>query len=263
MKPRLGHVWTADKLDFLEKYLPAFAIATKRAREAGAEIHYVDGFAGPGINDINGELRNGSPLIAVANDFDRYHLVEQRIKIFRELKRHIELSEKFTAGQVSTLERGDFNQLVVQILLKIPRYSPTFFLLDPEGLELHWETVSQIGQRQRADVFVLVSASGVHRCVKEYPDVVTRFYGTDEWKTLDVNPDPQMLGSSGFLKYLDFYRERLTTLGFTAVEHFMIAKTSTNTPLHGLIFAAKHQTAIKIASDVLRRLQGKGQNPLF
>lgn len=83
MTHRKGHVWTAGKLDFLELYLPAFQAACKQFRNAGDEhsnTYYVDGFSGPGTNQIGTEVRRGSPLIAASVNppFRKAFLIERK-----------------------------------------------------------------------------------------------------------------------------------------------------------------------------------------
>lgn len=108
---RSAHFWTADKLDFLERYIPAFVNATKKARSR----YYVDGFAGPGRNVIEGFERDGSPLIALNSDqpCTRYIFVERQRELHKQLLKHV--AEHPRRDQV-VLRRGDFNTLVDELL---------------------------------------------------------------------------------------------------------------------------------------------------
>jgi three-Cys-motif partner protein len=257
---RRGHVWTADKLEFLKKYLPAFVTACKRARKAGAELHYVDGFAGPGKNNINGIEVDGSPLIALDFDFDKYHFIEEKRKPFTALKTLISGHSK--AEQVVTLENADFNAIAATVLKKIPWDSPTFFLLDPEGLELHWNTIQLLARRNKADLFVLVSGSGVTRNWHN-PTTLTRFFGSDEWKQLSVNEVVEDLGKDEFGRCIDLYATRLQAAGLPAVEQRLTARLGNNAKLHAFIFAAKKPVANKIATAIIKKMNSGGQSGLF
>lgn len=259
-KTRLGHVWTADKLEFLRKYLPAFVTACKRLRMMGAELHYVDGFAGPGVNNINGIEVDGSPLIALNCDFDKYHFIEAKKSVFQALQTRIAAHAK--VAKVVTLEQADFNQIVSQIVTKIPTNSPVFFLLDPEGLELHWQAINAISKREKADVFVLVSGSGVIRNW-HYPETLNRFFGSTDWQKLSVNEEAVDLGKDEFGRCIDLYAERLQAAGLPAVEPRITARLGNNAKLHAFIFAAKRPVANKIATDIIEKMNSGGQEGLF
>jgi three-Cys-motif partner protein len=260
-KPFRGQPWTVDKLEFLEKYLPAFVFACKKVIRAGFDVHYVDGFSGSGLNEIEGQERLGSALIALNQGFSKFHFVEKKDTNFLQLSERVKNHGKFQ--QVQSLIHGDFNAAVDEILAKIDSRAPTFFLLDPTGLHLDWQTMAKIGARAKADVFVLVSASGVIRNVQNQ-DTITQFFGTDEWKKLlDVREAPEEIGKSKFSRFLDFYAQRLETLGFTLVEQHLIARNSTGAAMHGFIFASKHHAAQNIAKDVLEKLTSRGQDNLF
>ncbi|WP_261665248.1 three-Cys-motif partner protein TcmP [Deinococcus sp. Marseille-Q6407] len=266
-------MWTADKLEFLERYLPAFQLACKRfwnEQEGHTNTYYVDGFAGPGKNDINGVLRKGSPLIAasVKPPFKEYFLIEKGLKNVNQLKAELAADEYSGIRQHIHLQRGDFNKEVASILRQMQRNLPTFYLMDPEGLELEWETVRQIGDRPKADLFILVSAGGVTRCAGSPPthDRVTQFYGHERWRPIAEGLNPQtVMRQSKFEAFLELYLEGLRGLGFSHVERYLIATNSKNSNLHTLVFASKNGTALRIAEDILKKIERdkQGMDRLF
>ncbi len=242
--------------------MPAFAKACKKVLDKGFDIHYVDGFAGSGINVINGAERAGSALLALAENFTKYHFVEEDSSNFAALTTRVNSHPK--KERVQTLLKADFNLAIDEILAKINRRSPTFFFIDPTGLHINWETMQKIGAREKADLFILVSASTVARNAKQAPDTITRFFGTEEWaKLLNPNESPSVIGKSKFSRFMDFYAERLEGLGFTTVEQHLIARNNTNAAMHGFIFAAKNNAANNIAADVLDKITSGGQARLL
>ncbi|MGL5076193.1 MAG: three-Cys-motif partner protein TcmP [Waterburya sp.] len=263
---RKGHVWTADKLEFLENYIPAFKKATQKA----FNTHYVDGFAGPGINDIEGKKCQGSPLIALNSNppFTKYFFIEQDRQTYHFLSRTVEAHQY--VKQVS-LFNDDFNSVARKILEKIPDRSPTLFFLDPEGLELEWSTVELISQRTKADLFLLISSSGVNRNVHDIAmhDKITKFYGTDEWRKIleKLEKGEYPTDTKRFEAFTDFYIERLNQVGFVHAQQFLIARNSRNVALHALVFAVKSDrgepVALRIAESVLKNLQTGNQGTLF
>ncbi len=258
---RKAHQWTADKLEFIEKYIPAFVKATKGATKR----YYVDGFAGPGINEFeDGSKMRGSPLIALEqNEFTHLYFVEKDLDAFKALK---QIVQQHPNKDKATLYNADFNEILPEILVQIEERSPTVFLLDPEGLELEWRSIEAIAKREKADLFILVSASGVLRNLENNfaYDALTAFFGDTSWMEIDKY---KKVGMDRYHAIVDLYLDKLKGLGLTVARHNITARTSKKVKLHSLVFAAKNDVAIKIAEDVLRRLQPppdkRGMTPLF
>ncbi|MEZ4632561.1 MAG: three-Cys-motif partner protein TcmP [Deinococcales bacterium] len=262
---RKAHIWTVDKLDFLEAYIPQFQLATKSA----LNTYYVDGFAGEGINQIELQQRNGSPLIALNTDkpFSGYYFIEKKKRAYQALEERI---QRHPLAERVTLYNDDFNHITGEILPKIPSRAPTFFFLDPEGLELEWNSVVQISKRTKADIFVLVSASGVTRNIdlNTTHETITRFFGDVAWKDELTKFEKGLFPpqTKKFEVFTNLYVQRLNLLGFQHVDHFLIAKNSKNASLHALIFAIKSDkpsAALKIANKVLQNIKARNQISLF
>ncbi|WP_167481879.1 three-Cys-motif partner protein TcmP [Thermus caldilimi] len=247
---RKADFWTLDKLRFLEKYLPAFIKATQRAKHR----YYIDGFAGPGKNLVGQKTYLGSPLIALEAcqtppGFDKLFLVEKSKENFRCLQEEV---NKYPAEvrEKTILINDDFNEVVDNILREIPIRAPTMFLLDPHGLELSWDTIEKIAQREKADIFILISASGVNRNIKNASahNTITRFFGNEGWKNLTSS-------KPSFYSFAELYRKRLEELGLEGTELFIVARNRKNSPMHILALHSKHKIALKIANDVIERLE--------
>ena len=262
---RSAHYWTADKLDFLESYIPAFVHATKKALKR----YYVDGFAGPGSNLIDGKERDGSPLIALnaSEACTHYFFVERKKDLYKQLSSRI--SEHKRAKLVN-LKRGNFNELVKNILPLIPDLAPCLFFLDPEGLELDFATVQRISKRTKADLFILISGFGLVRNVKrpEAANTLTRFFGDDSWRPLLERFENGSLpiGTKAFEAFTDLYIAKLRDLGFDVCDSYLIARNRKNAALHSLVFAIKSdkpQAALNIAPSILDKLRSKNMQRLF
>lgn len=261
---RSAHFWTADKLDFLEAYIPAFIHATKKAKAR----YYVDGFAGPGRNLIAGQERDGSPLIALnaSEACTHYFFVERKRLLYKQLLSHVQ--EHSRVKQVA-LEQGDFNQLVDDILLSIPDLAPCLFFLDPEGLELDFTTVEKIARRTKIDLFVLISGFGLIRNIRrpEASATLTRFFGDDSWVPLLERFETGNLprGTKAFEAFTDLYITKLQKIGFAVCDKYLIARNRKNAALHSLVFAVKSDkphAALSIAPAILDKLQLKNQQRL-
>lgn len=257
---RTGREWTHSKLDFLEKYLPAFTTACKTARSTA----YVDGFAGPGVNEMpDGAPRRGSPIIALDTvpAFNAVHLVEMDAAAFEALAANVDVHERKPATE---LYRDDFNAVAPRLLSDIPSRRPTFFLLDPDGMDLEWRTLELIAERERVDALLLVPTSGIVRNahLEAVTPRITRWYGSDDWQTLRDRFESGEFGAGRAFDevLMEDYLERLNGLGFQYVEKYLVARTSRNRQLHAWVFLGKHDVGLKIAQYVINDLYG-GKQP--
>lgn len=262
---RQAHFWTADKLDFLEAYVPAFTKATQKARAR----YYIDGFAGPGRNLISGKERDGSPLIALNSiqAFTNYFFVERQKVSYEHLKSHV---SGHARKKLVRLKQGDFNQEVDAILPCIHDLAPCLVFLDPEGLELDFATVKKISTRTKVDLFILISGSGVIRNLSkpEMSSALSRFFGDEDWKPLYKRYQKRELptGTKAFEAFTDLYVGKLESLGFNVCKEYLVAHNSKRAALHSLVFAIKSdkpEAALRIAPNILETLREKNQVALF
>jgi len=252
MKYPKAHPWTLKKLEFLKRYLPAFVSATKKALSR----HYVDGFAGPGYNQLeDGTLIEGSPLLAIQHsNFTSFFFVEKNRRSYAELERNIRERDSSLSG--IHLYRGDFNLLVDDILQQIHPRAPTLFFLDPFGLELRWATVEKIAKREKADIFILISSSGANRAKQDHPQTLDDFFGGASWRTIQ-----QKVGQSWFEAFTEAYRDRMRRLGLNGTELVTVARNSNNAPMHVLAFHSKKDIALHIANAVFSSIESNPTQP--
>ncbi|MBI2867265.1 MAG: three-Cys-motif partner protein TcmP [Chloroflexi bacterium] len=143
--PRKVGDWTRDKLKILSDYLPAYLTATTKALER----IYIDAFAGPGLNVVEGsdQIIDGSPLIALKAQsfrgvcFDRLFFIERNPRVAKELEELVEREDKEHRASVFI---GDVNEKLPEIIRKINPRTPTFVFLDTDGIEPRWTTIEAI-----------------------------------------------------------------------------------------------------------------------
>src|SRR5829696_1865114 len=144
--PRSWGYWTEGKLDILAKYLDRFTTTTKY--KADARI-YLDAFAGEGHGtsrttrtQFEGSARIG--LKVSDPPFDRCYFFELP-ETAAELER--ELTHDFP-GRDLRVVAGDCNATIPDALAELRRdnlgWAPTFAFLDPDGMELCWETIKAL-----------------------------------------------------------------------------------------------------------------------
>lgn len=147
--PTVGE-WSSDKHYFLMRYIDAFTTSMKKKKWSG--LHYIDLFAGAGIERLqtSKELDWGSPLIAAyaRPSFDRLHLCEKKECRYAALK-----SRTTKIRPDSQLLQGDANKKVHDVVKEIPKGSLSLTFLDPFGLHLHFDTLTIVSEL-RSDLII-------------------------------------------------------------------------------------------------------------
>ncbi len=198
-----GSVDTQTKLNCLQEYLQAYAIAL---RNKGFERLYIDAFAGTGIRTVTHaalpifeggqtigiEVNTpGSAKIAmkIEPQFTRIILVEQDERRSAALKK-MALESGDSRIQV---KEGDANAIVADICKsyswKRAKMRGVVFL-DPYGMEVSWSTVEAIAQTEALDCWYFFPLSGLYRNAprdaNRLDDVkvanLNRVLGTEKWR---------------------------------------------------------------------------------
>ena len=252
--------WSADKHHFLKRYIDAFTTSMKD-RNWGS-LHYIDLFAGAGIERIRGAgLEWGSPLIAAQTrlPFARIHVCEKNRKRFEALKERI---NRYPQPNTPQLIHGDANLVVNDILNEIPDDSLTLAFLDPFGLHLNFETIQQLSAR-RADLIIffpdhLDALRNWENVYKGKPDSnLDRTLGTNTW----LNELSESARDNWAQVLQDIYQRQIRSLTYTEFETERISN-SQGRFLYKLLFCANHP----FASELWRKTAKKhrdGQNMLF
>jgi three-Cys-motif partner protein len=252
--PRQVGSWTQDKLKILRQYLPGYLLATTRARER----IYIDAFAGPGLNRLRGRnlTIDGSPLIALdacarnGTKFDRLFFIERDPAVAAELRGVLNTRDKTQRASVIV---GDVNEELPKLITKLPRRSPTFVFVDPDGIEPQWATIEAIAPWQTELLINFPLGMSINR----NPDSakVTAYFGTNQWRGLWSSTRP---GRTHAL--LQLYKERLGRLGYRyTTEDDRLIKTSGGRRLYYLVFVSKVLPAKKIMTWVLGQPDSVGQ----
>ncbi len=252
--PREVGSWTQDKLKILRQYLPGYLQATTSALER----IYVDAFAGPGLNRLRGTSRtiDGSPLIALeacarnGTKFDRLFFIERDSALAAELRAVLNTRDKTQRASVIV---GDVNRELPKLITTLPRRSPTFVFLDPEGIEPKWATIEAIAPWRTELLINFPLGMSINR----NPDSakVTEYFGTSQWRRLWDATSP---GKTRAL--LQWYKERLRTLGYTyTTEDNRLVKASGGRRLYYLIFVSKVAPAKRIMNWVFGQPDAAGQ----
>ncbi|NLG96417.1 MAG: three-Cys-motif partner protein TcmP [Chloroflexi bacterium] len=268
---RDGGVWTYAKLHYLNQYLCRFIVSMRKKNWRA--IHYIDLFAGLGRNRLdNRKVIHGSPVLALLQPrtFDHYFFGESDPDALDVLKQRCSVFREQTDA-ISYLP-GDANETVNEVCqyinerdrVYIPNVGQSLNLafLDPEGLELSWDTVAKLAV-YRTDMIIYYPQMGITRDADTNPQAIDHFFGDSDWreiydqhKGLEIQPLHRAL--------LDHYKQNLQKYGYIVEDPIPepLFTNLKNAPLYRLLFVSKHPLGNKFWEDVNKRLP-TGQMRLF
>jgi len=237
--------WSADKHYFLQRYIDAFTTAMRDKWE----LHYIDLFAGAGIERIKGNgLAWGSPLIAAQAPykFARMHLGEYAAAKSSALATRL---SRYSQPSEPQLLQGDANMVVPTVVAEIPpRRSLSLAFLDPYGLHLRYETVCRLAERDVDLIIFFPDHIDALRNWRAYyadnPESnLDLVLGTGEWRDRKAATPPH--------RWVDVLRElyevQLRRLGFSEFHYERICRED-HRPLYRLIFCSRSKAGGKIWS---------------
>lgn len=256
----------------LEDYLAAFATASK----GQSERIYLDAFAGEGhgLDRLTGEEFLGSARIALeaggGSAFTRFRYFEkgQRANDLEAQLRH-----DYPHRDIKVYE-GDCNTTILDALseLKGLNWAPTFAFLDPDGMELAWNTLRALADHKhgyrssastkpeyKVELWMLFPTSGIVRTLAHeegkvsHDDIAraTRLFGSDEWKPIyELRLAKKISAAQAREEYVNLMRWRLEhTLGYRFAHPFELKNTKGSTLYH-MIFATDNDAGTRIMAAI-------------
>jgi len=177
--------------------------------------------------------------------------------------------------------KGDANKVVLEITSEIRKIDSEYIpgawpslnlaFLDPEGLELEWNTVAELAKMQRMDLIIHYSQQGIKRMAdraliskKEFD--IDKFFGDTEWRKVYADCKDDATGIHRPL--IDHYKSKLDQLGYVEVKEDEdvwvepLMKNGKQAPLYRLLFASKHPLGVKFWKDVTK-VNADGQMSLW
>jgi len=246
------------KLEVLRKYFYAYsAIVSNHFKR----FSYFETCAGPGICELrgSGRLVLGTPLLAMTNKpaFTEYKFIELDHGLAKALQ---ERKNRYCPGIDATIMNGDCNACIKSILNTLSDSAPVLVVMDPEGLELKWQTtVVPAAAHPRSELFINFPYDmGIKRCISPNAnaateEAVTEYMGTDVWKqSRDSYLTGQMTHDDLRNAFLRLYTERLEGLGLKEIQVSRLVRSDNNQPLYFLISASRKRVAAQIMKDIMR-----------
>ncbi len=260
---RDGGFWTYAKLHYLNEYLCRFIVSMRKKNWRA--IHYIDLFAGPGRNRLdNGKVIHGSPVLALLQPrpFDHYFFGDGDQRTLDILNRRC----RAIPGRADVIEYlpGDANKSVDKVCRYIQKKDKVFIpnvggslnlaFLDPEGLELHWDTVAKLAA-YRTDMIIYYPQMGITRDADIIPDTIDLLFGDKQWREIYKR------FKRGELQYLhrsllDYYKQKLQRFDYIVEDPIPepLFTNSKEAPMYRLLFVSKHPLGNKFWGDVNQRL---------
>lgn len=245
-------------------------------KQPWAALNYIDLEAGPGKNRVkeNDAVFLGSPLIALTTEyaFDNYFFVEEKRENFESLQRRAQASPHFARVKPYNDDCNIVIERIVREIVAIERRSSldswqclNLAFIDPEGLEIHWSTVEQLGKQTRSDLIINFSTSAIIRNIRQWSQSpsatpLDSFMGTREWRqTYGQLPNPRD-GTAIRRSLLDFYAKRLNGIGYRTTgptgEHIVL--NSKNRQLYSLICASKDKLGVEFFEKAAAKFKQAG-----
>jgi three-Cys-motif partner protein len=264
--------WTRAKLEMLADYLAGFATASK----GQSERIYLDAFAGEGsgLDRLTGEEFPGSARIALdageGAGFTRFRYFEMRQ---RASDLQAQLRSDYPGRDIKVYE-GDCNVTILAALneLKALNWAPTFAFLDPDGMELAWDTLHALADHKRGyrssastkpeykvELWMLFPTSGIVRTLALKEEKVSdadiaradRLFGTHGWKPIhELRLAGTISAEEAREEYVNLMRWRLErVLGYRFAHPFELKNTKGSTLYH-MIFATDSDAGTRIMAAI-------------
>lgn len=254
---RPGGAQTRVKLGILGDYLKQFA----RASRSSLHRYYIDGFAGcgEGIDPRTGEAYDGSARLCfdVTPAFTKCFLIEN------DAGRAAMLNELAKTRPNAKVIRGDVNIRIEEALRGIEPQAATFAFLDPEGTELHWDTIRRLADHKRGysrTKIELLILFPLQMCVlrllnfktgkvpPSHVEKLERMLGAESpWRRIwqqrlagEINTPEETRAA-----FLDAYCHQLKKLGYGHVLAREVVSDD-GRPLYYLVFASDHDAGKRI-----------------
>jgi three-Cys-motif partner protein len=261
-------LWTEDKLFFWNRYIDITTRAMVGHPKWPAGLVYVDLFAGPGICKLRDSGRRipGSTLIA-ANAPKPFQAI-LAIELDSELAEALATRLKSTpAAAFAKVFQGNCNIAIDELVQHIPERALTLGFIDPESLNVDFETVKKLSQCGQVDLLILFAdkmdlVRNVDRYERAKPSVLDRMMGPhSRWRELWAQLTNRSTDNICRL-FADEYKSQLATqLGYQAFREKVME--SANGPIYRLIFASKNKKGLEFWDKVTKKDRGGQQDLPF
>lgn len=266
-----GGDWTKEKLTIIEDYLQFYVNALSKQK---VQLIYIDAFAGSGKTELqSGETIDGSALISLKYNFDKYYFIELDEERSRCLNEEINTRFHEKKDKVKVIT-GDSNSELKKLFRSLTVYQRGVMFLDPYAMELEWDVLETAKQTNILDIWYLFPLNALTRNLYKKMSMpiatknkVTQILGTNEWEKELYHQSAQLsifgdepLERVNFDRLVDFVRQRLlNSFPYVSPQSRML-KNSNNSPMFILFFIMTNKSGkaiglgSKVVTDIFNKL---------
>lgn len=242
----LDKIWTEHKAQLVAAYLKNFTWVTKHGC-------YIDGFAGPRLEEREGSW---SAELVLANEprwLRQFHLCDQDPSQFDFLEKLKDAQPEISNRSIKT-HHGDFNDIVDSILDsdQIGAKTAAFTLLDQFTCECHWSTVRKLANHKppganKIEILYFLATGWIHRSLSKFTsEVPDEWWGTPEWRDIKTQS-----GNNIARRLTERFRDELGYKWSHAYPIYKKEKGGGRVMFH-LIHATDHPAAPKLMKGAYR-----------
>ncbi len=273
-----GGDWTEKKIEILIEYAKAYLKIM--SKHPYWKLIYFDGFAGSGLikkkfgDKIEIIYGASKRILEIENPkpFDIYYFVEKDNFTYKELIENT--SSKFPEKKIYPVQEDcntKLESMAEFLASKKGKNHKALAYIDPYGMQLNWESISNLNSVD-VDLWVLVPTGlGVNRLLKRngkisesWYEKLEKFLGLSrieidehfykERSTMTLFGEISFIEkeTNAILKAGTLYAKRLRDI-FNFVSEPYLLKNSQNTIMYHFYMASNNKIAVKIANDIIKK----------
>jgi three-Cys-motif partner protein len=293
VKQQWGGSWTEKKLDAFESYVKAYLNIMNK--NPYWKTIYFDGFAGSGeiekeINPLYLKLelpeeeesvyKGAAERITSLNanyKFDYYYFIEKKQEAISSLESKIKNNVLLKKSKYKCIA-GNCNEELKNLAEALHKTKSEYsnskkyaalILLDPFGMQIDWESISNL-KDTKSDVWILLPTAIIvnrlldHKGELKYTNKLQSFFGLTEQEIREyfyIKTGQHNLFESEFEdlkkvynpieKIADLYIKQLKTIWAFVSEKPLRLESSNGRPLFHFVFASNNKSAVNIAKDII------------
>lgn len=240
--------WAIGKLHYISHYCEIFNTAMKNKWSIRT---YIDLFAGPGICLIEGTNKeiDGSPLVALKSKvpFTHYFFNDIRSANIKSLETRVKQLPSYNINYF----HKDCNEVIDELLQKLPPRSLDFCLIDPTNWQISFDSIRRISEKRQMDLAITFHVGNMKRVAKNPPQELLNFFPDSHWQH-EYKESPKKRQPPARI-LLDAYERGLRDLGYSDIKDYVLETNTKNVPLYYLIFASKNPRGAQFWDKIAAR----------
>lgn len=261
LRLRCSGRWSKNKINYLKYYAGMFSTGMKNK---WPRLYYIDLFSGPGKCIIREGLQevNGTCLevVSLRDKFTKYFFIDKNPICIRHLKKRmkgLKNIEYYT---------DDCNKAIESIVTKIPDYSLSMAIIDPDSLQFCFSSYENLS-RKKIDLIVNYPIGPIERAISSVRRKKLNSKKLDKfhpgWRDI---VEKNTWGNSKRIiirKLIKDYVEKVEALDYYSSPSIVPFKNIKNTTMYYLILFSKDKKGIEFWNKVTNSLKKKNPQQSF